>query len=157
MDMQVAALDILTTKGGFAPTAARAIGEAMDLQIARSYDDLATNQRLDETRVLLESKIDGFRTGLESKIDGLRTELEAKIDGLRTELEAKIDGLRTELEAKIDGLRTELEAKIDRVHAELKADMSALESKLVRWMFAALAGQTLVLASLLRLFMPHSS
>jgi hypothetical protein len=102
MDMQVAALDILTTKGGFAPAAARAIGEAMDLQIARSYDDLATNQKLDETRVLLESKIDGFRT-------------------------------------------------------ELKADMSALEAKLVRWMFTALTGQALVVVGLVRLLMPHGS
>ena len=31
MNMQVAALDILTTKGGFTPAAARAIGEALDL------------------------------------------------------------------------------------------------------------------------------
>ena len=113
MDMQVAALDILTTKGGFAPAAARAIGEAMDLQIARSYDDLATNQRLDETRVALNSKI--------------------------------------------DSVRVELSAKLEKLRSELKADMSALEAKLVRWMFAAMAGQTLILAGLMRLFMPHGS
>jgi len=129
MDMQVAALDILTTKGGFASAAARAIGEAMDLQIARSYDDLATNQRLDETRVLLESKIDGFRTELKGDI--------------------------FRLDAKIDSVRVELNAKIEQLRADLKADMAALESKLMRWMFSALAGQTLVLAGLIRLFMPH--
>jgi hypothetical protein len=122
MDMQVAALDILTTKGGFAPAAARAIGEAMDLQIARSYDDLATNQKLDETRVALNSKI---------------------------------DSVRVELNSKIDSVRVELISKIDSVRADLKADMAALESKLMRWMFSALAGQTLVLAGLIRLFMPH--
>jgi hypothetical protein len=131
MDMQVAALDILTTKGGFAPAAARAIGEAMDLQIAHSYDDLATNQKLDETRALLESKIDGFRTELKSDI--------------------------FKLDAKIGGVRVELESKIEQLRMELKADMAALESKLVRWMFSALAGQTLVLAGLIRLFMPHGS
>ena len=120
MDMQVAALDILTTKGGFSPAAARAIGEAMDLQIARSYDDLATNQKLDETRMELRSDI--FK-----------------------------------LDAKIDSVRTELSAKIDSVRADLKADMAALESKLTRWMFAALGGQTLLLAGLIRLFMPHGS
>lgn len=135
MDMQVAALDILTTKGGFAPAAARAIGEAMDLQIARSYDDLATNQRLDETRVALNSNIDSVRIALNAKIDSVRTDLEAKIDSVRVELNAKIDSLR----------------------ADLKADMAALESKLVRWMFSALAGQTLVFAGLMRLFMPHGS
>ena len=122
MDMQVAALDILTTKGGFAPAAARAIGEAMDLQIARSYDDLATNQKLDETRVALNSKI---------------------------------DSVRTELKADIAALEVRIDAKLEKLRSELKADMSALEAKLVRWMFAAMAGQTLLLAGLMRLFMPH--
>jgi hypothetical protein len=80
MDMQVAALDILTTKGGFTPAAARAIGEAMDLQIARSYDDLATNQRLDETRMLLKSDITAVEVKLDSKIDSVRMELKADIE-----------------------------------------------------------------------------
>lgn len=146
MDMQVAALDILTTKGGFAPAAARAIGEAMDLQIARSYDDLATNQRLDETRVALNSKI-----------DSVRVELSAKIDSVRVELEAKIDGFRTELKADIAALEVRIDAKLEKLRSELKADMSALEAKLMRWMFAAMAGQTLLLAGLMRLFMPHGS
>jgi len=100
MDMQVAALDILTTKGGFAPAAARAIGEAMYLQIARSYQDLATNQRLD------------------SAIDRLRTELKVDI-------------------------------------AALEVKMEKLKSDIVRWMFAALVGQTAVMGGLMRLFMPH--
>ena len=68
MDMQVAALDILTTKGGFSPAAARAIGEAMDLQIARSYQDLATNQRLDETRLRLEGVFDTLEQGVRLQI-----------------------------------------------------------------------------------------
>jgi hypothetical protein len=135
MDMQVAALDILTTKGGFTPAAARAIGEAMDLQIARSYDDLTTNQNLDETRVALNSKI----------------------DAVRLELNAKIDNLRTELKADIAALEVRIDAKLEKLRSELKADMSALEAKLVRWMFAAMAGQTLLLAGLMRLFMPHGS
>jgi hypothetical protein len=135
MDMQVAALDILTTKGGFAPAAARAIGEAMDLQIARSYDDLATNQKLDETRVLLKSDI---------------TAVEVKLD-------LKIDAVRLELKADIAALEVRIDAKLEKLRSELKADMSALEAKLVRWMFAAMAAQTLLLAGLMRLFMPHGS
>ena len=135
MDMQVAALDILTTKGGFASAAARAIGEAMDLQIARSYEDLATNQRLDETRVLLKSDI---------------TALEARLD-------SKIDSVRMELKADIAALEVRLDSKIDSVRMKVKADIAALEAKLVRWMFAALAGQTVILVGLMRLFMPHGS
>jgi hypothetical protein len=111
MDMQVAALDILITKGHFSPEAARAIGEAMDLQIARSYEDLATNKRLDETRVLLKSDITAVEVRLDSKIDSLRM--------------------------------------------ELKADIAALEAKLIRWMFAALAGQGALVVGLVRLLTPH--
>lgn len=74
MDMQVAALDILTTKGGFEPAAARAIGEAMDLQIARSYEDLATNQRLDETRMELKADLAALEQRLLLKIEEAKTQ-----------------------------------------------------------------------------------
>ena len=144
MDMQVAALDILTTKGGFEPAAARAIGEAMDLQIARSYEDLATNQRLDETRVALNSKIDSVCVELNSKIDSVCVELNSKIDSVRVELKADIAALEVKLDSKIERLRT-----------DLKADMAVLEAKLVRWMFAALTGQAVLVVGLMRLFMPQ--
>jgi hypothetical protein len=62
MAMQVAAIDILTTKGRFAPEVARAIGEAMDLQISSTYENFATNQRLDEVRSGLELKLEGMKS-----------------------------------------------------------------------------------------------
>ena len=40
--MYVATLDILTEKGGFKPEAARAIGEAIELEIARSRETSAS-------------------------------------------------------------------------------------------------------------------
>ncbi len=86
MDMQVAALDTLTTKGGFAPEAARAIGEAMDLQISRSYEDLATNQRPDETTVKSESAIDRLRTELKADIAALEQRLLLKIEEAKAQL-----------------------------------------------------------------------
>ena len=48
--MYVATLDILTEKGGFDPQAARAIGEAIDLEIARSRDSSATREDVAECR-----------------------------------------------------------------------------------------------------------
>ena len=107
MDMQVAALDILITKGRFAPEAARAIGEAMDLQIARSHDSLAASQQLNETKVELESGI------------------------------------------------AALDAKIESVRLELKCDMERTKSDVLRWMFAALAGQSALVVGAIRLLMPH--
>lgn len=130
MDMQVAALDILTTKGGFAPAEARAIGEAMDLQIARSYDDLATNQRLDATCALTNKRLDETCALTNKRLDETRVLLESKIDAFRMEL------------------------KIDIAALEVK--MEKLKSDMVRWMFAALAGQAILVVGLVRLMIPHS-
>ena len=55
----------------------------------------------------------------------------------------------------IAALEVKIDSKIEKLRSELKADMAALEAKLVRWMFAALAGQTVILVGLMRLFMPH--
>ena len=57
MAMQLAALDVLTTKGRFAPEAARAIGEAMDLQIESSLGTLATKQQLADTTALSSKQL----------------------------------------------------------------------------------------------------
>ena len=125
MDMQVAALDILTTKGRLAPEAARAIGEAMDLQIARSHEDLATSQQLKETNVKLESGI---------------AALNAKIDSSIATLDAKIESVRLELKCDIAAL----EVKLERVKSEI-----------LRWMFLALTSQAAVFFAMVRLSMPH--
>jgi hypothetical protein len=96
MVMQVDALDILTTKGRFAPEVARAIGEAMDLQIERAHERLATSRQL-----------------------------------------------------------SEVDADWKRAVASLEVKLEQVKSDIVRWMFAALAGQAAVVFGLVRLFMPH--
>jgi hypothetical protein len=103
MAMQLAALDILITKGGFAPESARAIGEAVDLEIERSRESLATSQHLTDTR-----------QSLEQKIEAVRYELKAEIAAVLVKLEAT-------------------------------------KSEILRWMFAAMTGQTIVLVGLIRL------
>ena len=125
MAMQLAALDILITKGGFAPEAARAIGEVVDLEIQRSRDSLATSQQLTDTRHQLEQKIDDFRRDLEQKIADTRQQLEQKIEALRSELKAEIAAVLVKLEAT--------------------------KAEILRWMFVAMTGQTVVLVGLMRL------
>ena len=125
MAMQLAALDILITKGGFAPESARAIGEAVDLEIERSRESLATSQQLIETRQKVEQKIEDFRRDLEQKIEDLRRDLEQKIEAVRFELKAEIAAVLVKLEAT--------------------------KSEILRWMFVAMTGQTIVLVGLIRL------
>lgn len=118
MVMQVAALDILTTQGGFAPAVACAIGEAMILQIKQSCEGFATSQQLVDTR----------------------TDLEHAIDRLRMDMERRF----VELEGKLVALEHRMDAKI-----------AAVKSEILRWMFVAMTGQTVVLIGLMRLFVPH--
>ena len=132
MAMQLAALDILITKGGFAPESARAIGEAVDLEIERSRESLATGQQLADTRRALEKQITDTRVELEQRI----TKLEHRVETVRLELLAKIEEVRLELKADI----ARLEAKIETTKAEV-----------LRWMFVAMTGQTVVLVGLMRL------
>ena len=136
MAMQLAALDILITKGGFAPESARAIGEAVDLEIERSRESLATSQQLTETRQKVEHKIEDFRRDLEQKIEDLRRDLEQQIEDLRRDLEQKIEAVRFELKAEIAAVLVKLEAT---------------KSEILRWMFVAMTGQTIVLVGLIRL------
>jgi hypothetical protein len=125
MAMQLAALDILITKGGFAPESARAIGEAVDLEIERSRESLATGQQLTDTRLMLEGKLTETRQQLEQKIEDFRRDLEQKIEAVRFELKAEIAAVLVKLEAT--------------------------KSEILRWMFAAMTGQTIVLVGLIRL------
>lgn len=64
--MYVATLDILTEKGGFNPRAARAIGEAIDLEIARSREASATREDVGECRRSLSEEIGTLKISLQT-------------------------------------------------------------------------------------------
>lgn len=129
-------LDILTQKGGFDPRAARAIGEAIDLEIARSRDVSATREDLNECR----------RT-LSDEIGALRVETDRSISTLRAELGA----VRAELKEDIGSLRTELKGDIN----ELRVQVQAVKAALVRWVFVAITGQTAILLGVVYFFMRY--
>ena len=66
--MYVATLDILTEKGGFSPQAARAIGEAIDLAIARSRDASASRGHVSECRRAVSEEIGALKVETGSNI-----------------------------------------------------------------------------------------
>ena len=91
--MHVATLDILTDKGGFNPEAARAIGEAIDLEIARSRDTSASREDVGECRrtlaediALLRCATDGNLSGLRSKIEVLCAELKVEMHSVKADV-----------------------------------------------------------------------
>ncbi|HUN72709.1 MAG TPA: hypothetical protein VMU52_10385 [Steroidobacteraceae bacterium] len=156
--MYVATLDILTEKGGFDPQAARAIGEAIDLEIARARDASATREDLGECRRELSEEIgtlaietDKSISELRLELGAFRTELKEAISALRTELKEDISALRTELKSDISALRAELKGDI----SELKVEMQSIKAGLVRWVFVVMMGQTATLLGVLYFFIKY--
>ena len=129
--MYVATLDILTEKGGFNPQAARAIGEAIDVEIARSRAGSAAREDVTECRRALSEEIVGVRAELKEDINTLRAELKEDINTLRTELKGDISAVRT----------------------DLKVEMQTVKADLVRWVFVAMTGQFAMLLGVLYFFM----
>jgi hypothetical protein len=164
--MYVATLDILTEKGGFNPEAARAIGEAIDLEIARSRDASATKEDVSECRRALRDEIGAQRAEtdrnfaivrgeLKEAISALRAELKEEISGLRTELKADISSLRTELKEDISGLRAELKQNMGELRAESKVSAQTNKAELVRWVFVFIMGQFAMLLGVLYFFIRY--
>ncbi|MFZ0551641.1 MAG: hypothetical protein WAU49_02200 [Steroidobacteraceae bacterium] len=160
--MYVATLDILTEKGGFNPQAARAIGDAIDLEIARSRDASVTKADLSDCRRILSEEIGALRADTDRNISALRAELSAvhaelkdNISGLHAELKDNISGLRTELKDNITGLRTELKGELGALRTELKVDGQSIKADLVRWVFVAITGQSAMLLGVLYLFVKY--
>jgi hypothetical protein len=177
--MYVATLDILTEKGGFNPQAARAIGEAIDLEIARSRDASATREDVGECRRALGEELGLLRgdtdrnfSGVRSEMSALRSELKEDIAVLRCELKGDISALRSELKEDIAVLRCELKGDISALRSELKEDIALLRSELkggtgtlkvdmqtmkadlVRWVFVVVIviGQTAMLLGVFYFF-----
>lgn len=145
--MYVATLDILTEKGGFDPRAARAIGEAIDLEIARSRGASATKEDVSESRRALGEEIGSLRVETTRSTSGLRSELIA----FRAELKGDISTLRTELKDDISALRTELKGDIN----DLKVQGQTIKADLVRWVFVVIVGQFAMLLGVLYFFMKY--
>jgi hypothetical protein len=147
--MYVATLDILTEKGGFDPRAARAIGEAIDLEIARSREASATREDVGECRRALGEEIGLLRGDTDRSFSGLRSEMGT----LRSELKENISTLRAELKGDISSLRTELKEDISALRAQIKVEMHTMKADLVRWVFVVIMGQTAMLLGVLYFFM----
>ena len=85
MAVQAASLEILD-KAAVPPAQARAIVQAIEIEIAGAKDTLATKQDV----LILRHEIAELRTELRSEIAELRTELRSKMTELRREVEGKL-------------------------------------------------------------------
>src|SRR5213082_2700765 len=133
MAVQAASLEILE-KAAVPPAQARAIVQAIEIEIAGAKDTLATKQD-----VLI----------LRSEIAELRTELRSEIAELGTELRSEMTELGTELRSKMTELRREVEGKLSQ--SEFHAAMTSS----VRHMYGAIMGQFALLLGVAYFFVSH--
>jgi hypothetical protein len=114
MTMQAESLEVLE-KASVAPTQARAIVRAIEIEIAGAKDTLATKQDM---------------LGLHQALDVLRAEL-------RAEMAAFGAALRVEVAKQIGDVRAEISGNAGSLRAEI--------SGVTRQMYVALLGQTAVM------------
>lgn len=90
MAVQIATLDILTRRAHFEPEVARAIGDAIDLEMNTSRDQLATKSELKAEIALL-------RSDLKSGLAELRAEIKQDIAKLRAEVKEDIANCKADM------------------------------------------------------------
>src|SRR5213082_41015 len=144
MAVQAASLEILE-KAAVPPAQARAIVQAIEIEIAGAKDTLATKQDV----LILRHEIAELRTELRSEMTELRTELRSEMTELRTELRSDMTELGTELRSKMTELRREVEGKLSQ--SEFHAAMTSS----VRHMYGAIMGQFALLLGVAYFFVSH--
>ena len=87
MSMQAASLEVLE-KANLPPLQARAIVQAIEIEIAGARDTLATKQDV----VQLRQDMSDMRHGLEIKLEGVRTEIHASASSISRQMYAALLG-----------------------------------------------------------------
>ena len=110
-----------------------------------------------QAEVLAGGQLRLIEVDLATKADIKALELTTRADIKALELTTKADikALEASTKADIKALQASTKADIKALELTTKADMKALEHRvtatILKWMFGALAGQTVVIAGLIRL------
>ena len=107
MAVQPASLEVLE-KAAVPPAQARAIVQAIEIEIAGAKDTLATKQ----DTLILRHEMAELRAELRKEMAELRAELRQEMAELRAELRQEMAELRAELRQEMTDLRHSLELKI---------------------------------------------
>jgi hypothetical protein len=137
MAVQPASLEVLE-KAAVPAAQARAIVQAIEIEIAGARDTLATKQDI----LILRQETKQDMLSLRHEMAELRAELRQDMAGLRTELRQEMTDLRTELRQEMTDLRHGLELKIASAVTQPQ-------------LYAALLGQMALLLGIAYFFVTH--
>ncbi len=145
--MQTESLEVLE-KASVAPTQARAIVRAIEIEIAGAKDTLATKQDV----LGLHQALDVLRAELRAEMTGLaaalRGEMTSQFAQLRGEMTGHAAQLRGEITTHVAQLQGELTTLGAAIRVELAEQIGALRKEIsgvTRQMYVALLGQTAVM------------
>ena len=109
-----------------------------------------------QAEALADEQVNLLNTNLATKADILA--LKADIEKLRLALKADIadvkrdiEALRQETKTDIEKLRLATKADIEKLRQETKADMANLRAELVKWVYAAVIAQVILIVALVKL------
>jgi hypothetical protein len=123
--MQAESLEVLE-KASVAPTQARAIVRAIEIEIAGAKDTLATKQDV---------------LGLHQAIDVLRADLRGEMTGQAAQLRGEIAAHVAQLHGDMTALGAAIRVEVAQQFGELRKEISGV----TRQMYVALLGQTAVM------------
>ena len=132
MTMQAESLEVLE-KASVAPTQARAIVRAIEIEIAGAKDTLATKQDV---------------LGLHQALDVLRAELRGEMAGHAAQLRGEMTGHVAQLRSEMAALGAAIRVEVAKQIGDLRAEISGV----TRQMYVALLGQTAVMLSFFYFF-----
>jgi len=144
MLMQAESLEVLE-KASVAPTQARAIVRAIEIEIAGAKDTLATKQDV----LGLHQALDALRAELRGEMTGLAGELRGEMTGLAAELRGEMTSLAAQLRAEMGTLAADLRTEMAKQFGDLRAEISGV----TRQMYVALLGQTAVMLGFFYFFL----
>ena len=136
MSMQAESLEVLE-KASVAPTQARAIVRAIEIEIAGAKDTLATKQDV----LGLHQALDVIRAEFRGEMTGHAAGLRGEMTSLAAQLRAEMATLAAELRTEMATLAAELRTEVAKQIGELRAEISGV----TRQMYVALLGQTAVM------------
>jgi head-tail adaptor len=134
---------------------ARAIGDAIAMEMNHGRDALATKGELIEVRDDFKREISDFRGEVKREFAAVRSEMAQEMSAVRAEMAQGFAALRLEMAQEFAAVRLETKQEFVIVRAEIQVAAAETKTELMRFMFSALIGQTALLVGIMYFMIQH--
>ena len=97
-----------------------------------TWQNVATTDSVDSTRVVLATQIDALRSDVDRHVTELRSDLEGQITELHADIHGQITQLRADVEGQITELRSDLNGHVTALNSALSAGLADLRIEMHR-------------------------